>query len=107
MAATSTGEQASAQRVGARATARRAVLLLVAANVLWAGTYTAGKIALRELSPVELNALRFALAALILSPALLRGWRRIPRDRATLITLAQLVVLGWVLNKTLEYVGLS
>jgi drug/metabolite transporter (DMT)-like permease len=105
--ATTTGERASATRIGAGATARRAVLLLVAANVLWAGTYTAGKIALRELSPVELNALRFALAALILSPALLRGWRRIPRDRATLMTLAQLVVLGWVLNKTLEYVGLS
>ena len=78
MAATTTGEQASATRVGARATARRAVLLLVAANVLWAGTYTAGKIALRELSPVELNALRFSLAALILSPALMRGWRTHP-----------------------------
>jgi drug/metabolite transporter (DMT)-like permease len=83
------------------------VLLLIAANVLWAGTYTAGKLALRDLSPIELNALRFVLAALILSPALLRGWRRIPRDRATLIMLAQLVVLGWVLNKTLEYVGLN
>ncbi len=83
------------------------MLLLVIANTFWAGTYTAGKIALRELSPVELNALRFSLAALILSPALLRGWRSIPRDRATLLTLGQLVILGWVLNKTLEYVGLN
>jgi drug/metabolite transporter (DMT)-like permease len=107
MAATTSGEQVQAARAAAHSAGRRAVWLLVAANTLWAGTYTAGKIALRELSPVELNALRFSLAALILSPALLRGWRSIPRDRATLVTLAQLVVLGWVLNKTLEYVGLS
>lgn len=81
--------------------------LLVLANALWAGTYTAGKIALSQLSPVELNAVRFSLAALLLSPVLIRGWRRIPRDRATLIRLGQLVLLGLVLNKAFEYFGLN
>ena len=81
--------------------------LLVLANALWAGTYTAGKVALSQLSPVELNAVRFSLAVLILSPVLIRGWRQIPRDRATLIKLGQLALLGFVLNKAFEYFGLN
>lgn len=86
---------------------RNAFLTLALANTLWAGTYTAGKVALRELSPVELNALRFLLATAILTPVLVRGWRRIAWTRATVLTLAQCVFFGWVLNKTLEYVGLN
>jgi drug/metabolite transporter (DMT)-like permease len=83
---------------------------LILANALWAGTYTAGKIALGELSPVELNALRFTLAALVLCPVLVRNRRELltlARDRWALVTLVQLILLGWVLNKTLEYVGLA
>lgn len=84
-----------------------ALLTLVLANALWAGTYTAGKIALRELSPVELNAMRFTLATLMLSPVLVRGWRTLPKDRRTLLKLGQLVLLGFVLNKAFEYFGLA
>jgi drug/metabolite transporter (DMT)-like permease len=83
---------------------------LILANALWAGTYTAGKIALGQLTPVELNALRFTLAALALSPVLIRNRRELLgliRDRRALFTLAQLILLGWVLNKTFEYVGLA
>ncbi|HLJ82318.1 MAG TPA: DMT family transporter [Ktedonobacterales bacterium] len=90
-----------------RLSRRGAFGLLVLANALWAGTYTAGKVALSQLSPVELNAVRFSLAALMLSPVLIRGWRQIPRDRATLIKLAQLALLGFVLNKAFEYFGLN
>jgi drug/metabolite transporter (DMT)-like permease len=86
---------------------RTALALLVLGNALWAGTYTAGKIALSELSPVELNALRFSLAALFLAPALIRSWRRISRDRRSLLALAQLTLLGFVLNKAFEYFGLA
>ena len=86
---------------------RGALLTLILANILWAGTYTAGKVALRYLSPVELNTIRFSLAALMLSPVLIRGWRRLPRDRRSLLMLAFLTLLGFVLNKTFEYVGLS
>ncbi len=86
---------------------RTAFLMLIIGNVLWAGTYAAGKIALEDLSPIELNALRFSLAALFLSPALIRGWRQIPRDRRSLLLLGQIAVMGWILNKALEYFGLA
>lgn len=89
-------------------TSRRvAFLTLVLANALWAGTYTAGKVALARLTPVELNALRFTLASLMLAPVLIRGWRQIPLDRHSLFTLARLALLGFVLNKVFEYVGLA
>ncbi|HEV8193236.1 MAG TPA: DMT family transporter [Ktedonobacterales bacterium] len=84
-----------------------AFVALVLANVLWAGTYTAGKIALRELSPIMLNALSFLLAAVVLSPVLIRHRRQIPHDRRTLLLLVQLVLLGFVLNKVFEYFGLA
>ena len=88
-------------------TRRTALIMLVIANALWAGTYAAGKIALADLNPVELNALRFTIASLVLLPALAHGWRRIPRDRNSLLTLAVLTLLGFVLNKAFEYFGLS
>ena len=88
-------------------TRRSALVTLAVANALWAGTYVAGKVALRDLNPVELNALRFLLASLLLAPALLRGWRAIPRDRRSLATLAALTLLGFVLNKAFEYFGLA
>lgn len=107
MARTARGAaEAGGRRAGA--TSRRgAFALLVLGNALWAGTYTAGKIALRELSPVELNALRFSLAALVLAPALVRQGRQIVWDRRTVLTLAQLSLLGFVLNKAFEYFGLA
>lgn len=88
-------------------TPRTALITLVVANALWAGTYAAGKIALADLNPVELNALRFSIASLALLPALAYGWRRIPRDRHSLLTLAALTLLGFVLNKAFEYFGLA
>ncbi|HEY7849095.1 MAG TPA: DMT family transporter [Ktedonobacterales bacterium] len=113
-----TGERAGAQRsqgaqgwlggLGRLGQSRRGALItLVVANALWAGTYSAGKIALHDLNPVELNALRFLIASLVLAPALLRGWRRIPRDRRSLATLAMLTLLGFVFNKAFEYFGLA
>ncbi len=107
---TSTGGQAqvsASAQVAARAAHRGAIATLVLANTLWAGTYVAGKVALRDLSPIELNAARFTIAALLLAPVLIRHHRAIPRDRATLFTLARLILLGWVLNKLFEYVGLA
>ncbi len=106
VATTASGKAGAAARgIGSSRGAAFALLLL--ANALWAGTYTAGKIALRELSPVELNAVRFSLATLMLSPVLVRGWRQIPKDRRSLLALARLTLLGFVLNKAFEYFGLS
>lgn len=95
-------------RAGAHGVSRgQAVAALVLANVLWAGTYVAGKVALRYFTPIELNAVRFTIATLLLAPVLIRDWRRIPRDRRSLLTLAALVLLGFVLNKVFEYYGLA
>jgi drug/metabolite transporter (DMT)-like permease len=79
---------------------------LALANILWAGTYAAGKIALGEISPIMLNAIRFTLAALLLSPVLFHERARIGtilRSRRDLLTLGLLILLGWVLNKLFEY----
>lgn len=84
---------------------RRAMGVLILCNLLWAGSYVAGKEALRVLSPIELNALRFSIAGLILLPALWRG-RRILRG-ADLRSLAVLCLLGFILNKGAEFTGLS
>jgi drug/metabolite transporter (DMT)-like permease len=38
---------------------------------------------------------------------LIRGWRQIPRDWPSLLLLGQITLIGWVLNKALEYTGLA
>jgi drug/metabolite transporter (DMT)-like permease len=88
-------------------TPRRAIVVLILCNLLWAGTYAAGKDALRALSPVELNALRFGMAGLLLLPVLWFGRRRMRIGRRDLPRLALLCLLGFVLNKAAEYTGLS
>src|SRR5579862_9817672 len=85
----------------------QALALLVLTNTLWAGTYAAGKIALRYLTPIELNAIRFTIATIALSPVLISQWRRIPRDRHTVLTLVALSLIGFVFNKAFEYFGLA
>ncbi|HEX6540296.1 MAG TPA: DMT family transporter [Ktedonobacterales bacterium] len=93
---------------GSASTSRRAAFgSLVLANVLWAGTYAVGKIALAEIPPIELNAMRFILASLLLVPVLIHYRKQIPRDGRTLLLLLQLTLLGFVLNKAAEYVGLA
>jgi len=90
-----------------RWTPRRAMLVLVLTNLLWAGSYVAGKEALAALSPVELNALRFSVAGLLLAPLLWRDGRRLRIGRRDLPGLALLCLLGFVLTKAAEYAGLS
>ncbi len=105
--ATTSGERATAGIGRSRGAAFAALAL---ANVLWAGTYAAGKIALGQISPVMLNTIRFTLAALLLSPVLIRERARIRtilRSRSDLLTLGVLILLGWVLNKLFEYLGLA
>src|SRR5947209_20633641 len=85
-------------------TRRRAMLVLIACNVLWAGTYVAGKTALSSISPVELNFLRFGIASLIFLPAL---WRRGRTGRLHFRQLALLCLFGFVLNKAAEFSGLK
>ncbi|HEX9056346.1 MAG TPA: DMT family transporter [Ktedonobacterales bacterium] len=107
MASVASGERTEG---GARTSRGTALGLLALGNTLWAGTYVAGKVALGHLSWVELNALRFSLATLLLAPVLIRGRHMIMRelsDRRSLWALARLILLGFVLNKAFEYAGLA
>jgi drug/metabolite transporter (DMT)-like permease len=103
----------SSQRSGRAASGvsrHEALALFAISNTLWAGTYAAGKEALASLSFVELNALRFSLATLLMLPVLWSGraiLRRELTQRKSLITLLRLILLGFVLNKAFGYAGLS
>jgi drug/metabolite transporter (DMT)-like permease len=82
-------------------------LLLILANVVWAGSYVAAKFALTDLSVNMLNALRMIIASLILLPFL---WTRRREFHLTVRDLPQLAVLalvGFVINKIFEYDGLA
>jgi drug/metabolite transporter (DMT)-like permease len=82
-------------------------LLLILANVLWAGSYVAGKFALSELSVNMLNALRMLIAALALLPLLIVRRGDLHLTRRDLPQLALLALFGFVINKILEYGGLA
>ena len=83
------------------------MLVLILANVMWSGSYTAGKEAMRILSPIEMNTLRFATASLVLGPMLWFGRRAMPIRRRDLIPLGGLCLIGFVLNKLIEFSGLN
>jgi drug/metabolite transporter (DMT)-like permease len=87
---------------------RRTALLVVAAcNVLWAGSYVAGKAALDTVPFVTLNALRFAIAGAIFAPVVWRGRHLLPRDRGGRLRLVAIAAFGFCGNKSLEFLGLS
>jgi drug/metabolite transporter (DMT)-like permease len=95
----------AAQRIaGTRA---GAWAMLIVSNAIFAGSYAAGKIALRDLSPIMLNTLRFSLASLFLLPIVIAGRRRLHFPRSMLPRFALLVLIGFVINKFFEYGGLN
>ncbi len=104
MTASASGREA--KRVGLQSRGQ-AFILLVLTNACWAGAYVAGKVALRYVTPIELNTVRFSIAALLLSPVIVRERKRIPRNQRALLMLALLALLGFVFSKLFEYVGLS
>jgi drug/metabolite transporter (DMT)-like permease len=90
-----------------RWTARRAMLVLIVVNVLWAGSYTAAKEALAQLSFIELNFLRFGIASLILLGIAWQQRQSLWLQRRDLPRLAAICLFGFVLNKSAEFGGLS
>src|SRR5713101_5548887 len=81
--------------------------LLILANMLWACSYVAAKVALRDISVNMMNALRMIIAALVLLPLLIAMRKELNLTRRDLPQLALLAVIGFVINKILEYGGLS
>jgi drug/metabolite transporter (DMT)-like permease len=86
---------------------RTALLVVVGVNLLWAGTYVAGKAALDEVPFVTLNALRFAIAGAIFAPVVWRGRHLLPRDRNGRLRLLAIAAFAFCGNKSLEFFGLS
>lgn len=80
---------------------------MLLANVLWAGSYVAAKVALLDFSVNMMNALRMIIAALALLPLLLARRKDLRLTRRDLLQLALLALIGFVMNKMLEYGGLA
>jgi drug/metabolite transporter (DMT)-like permease len=82
-------------------------LLLILANILWACSYVAAKYALSDISVFMMNALRMVIAAIVLLPFLMVMRKDLKLTRRDLPQLALLAFIGLVINKTLEFGGLS
>ncbi len=81
--------------------------LLILANLLWACSYVAAKVALRDISVNMMNALRMIIAALVLLPLLIAMRKELNLTRRDLPQLALLAITGFVVNKILEFGGLA
>lgn len=81
--------------------------LLILANVFWACSYVAAKVALRDVSVNMMLALRLGIAALVLLPLLIAKRKDLHFTRRDLPQLALLALVGFVINKLLEYGGLA
>ena len=81
--------------------------LLIIANVLWACSYVAAKFALRDTSVDIMLALRMTISALVLLPLLIAMRKQLSLTRRDIPQLVVLAVVGFVINKLLEYGGLS
>ncbi|WP_454051528.1 DMT family transporter [Cellulomonas sp. Marseille-Q8402] len=77
------------------------VLALVGATLFWAGNYVLGAVAVREMSPVSLTALRWALAAvplLVIAQVVERpDWRAVLRTWPRQVVLSLLGMVGYAL----------
>src|SRR5947209_5745138 len=81
--------------------------LLIMANALWAASYVAAKFALTDTSLIIMLALRMGISALVLLPFLITMRKNLNLTRQLIPQLLLLALIGFVLNKLLEYGGLS
>src|SRR6266487_4428185 len=82
-------------------------LLLITANTLWAASYVAAKFALRDTSLNIMLALRMGIAALLLLPFLIARRSQLHLTRQLIPQLLALALIGFVINKLLEFGGLA
>lgn len=90
-----------------RISRRRAWLMLILSNVIFAGAYVSGKDALSAVSPVMLNALRFTLASIVLLPVVFHHRSELKMSRSNLLIFITVSLCSFVFNKLFEYIGLS
>lgn len=81
--------------------------LLIMANALWAASYVAAKFVLTDTSLIIMLALRMGISALVLLPFLISMRKNLNLSRQLIPQLLLLALIGFVLNKLLEYGGLA
>ncbi len=81
--------------------------MLITANTLWAASYVAAKFVLRDTSVNLMLALRMSISALVLLPLLIALRKELNLTRKDIPQLALLALVGFVINKILEYGGLA
>src|SRR2546429_9834192 len=81
--------------------------LLIMANVLWAASYVVSKLVLFESSVTIMLALRMGISALILLPFLIARRKDLKLTRQAIPQLLILALIGFVINKLLEFGGLA
>lgn len=82
-------------------------LLLITANTLWAASYVAAKLALQDTSVNIMLALRMGISALLLLPFLIARRSHLNLTRQLIPQLLALALIGFVINKLLEFGGLA
>ena len=81
--------------------------LLILANTLWAASYVAAKYALADTSLIIMLALRIGISSLVLLPFVI-AWRKdLNLTRQMIPQLLLLALIGFVINKLLEFGGLA
>ncbi|MCZ6843168.1 MAG: DMT family transporter [SAR324 cluster bacterium] len=83
------------------------LLLLCAINFMWGGSWVVSKLALEEMSPLQLGGWRMLVAGLVLSPWLARALRSGELKPAELPGLAVLGFVAFVAAKALGYWGVN
>src|SRR6059058_1714866 len=81
--------------------------LLIMANVLWAASYVASKFVLFDTSVTIMLALRMGISALLVLPFLIARHKDLNLTRQAIPQLLILALVGFVINKLLEFGGLA
>ena len=97
--------QGPARRASKRGLLRHPLVALAAANCLYAGAFPASEVALRTIGPLTLAGLRFAIAALVLSPIAVPVIRRLSTGQ--LARIAAVASIGLWGQMVLIYLGIN
>jgi drug/metabolite transporter (DMT)-like permease len=85
----------------------RTIVWLTLPPLLWAGNAVVGRLMVGQVPPMALNALRWALAALLLAPLAWRVWRDGAAIRSAWVYLLALGTLGVGSFNALQYLALE
>lgn len=85
----------------------RTFLLLVLPPMMWAGNAVVGRLLVGLMPPVQMNAARWALVAVLLAPLAWKVWRRPDEVRARWGYLALIGALGVGTYNALQYLALQ